>query len=395
MNVEELLEYLSQQEQAVQAVVKQLGEIQVVFNGQYDQFKAKHDAALARVTELVAERLAQADGPVPQPVRAATEARLADERQKIASRRQDVADKYLPDRQRAASALLEEAQAELGRLRSLNPQLDEREEALKKQKTELEARLAALNDQIRSQSRGLGVVTHFVSLLKADQERQRIIGQLEIIVHSLLQVRREWEMTQSEATAHQGELKNKWQLESIAVARLQAELAQLGDAERAEALALRRAIYGTLDELAECPPSPEAELQTGLEEVITLNQQTDAYHAGLGAVGGLIGLLGGIGNGLGALKESVQGLKREQEMHSTYLKPLKFQLAPDVQEFHKQWPALKRRFADEETAGAHPAEFAAAVAPLVEQTLSQARIEAVFTSMGTMLQAATRDWQGK
>jgi len=396
MNANQLPEYVTAQEKAVQALAAQLDEVQVAFNARFDQFKAQHDAALAEVSELVAERYEQSAGradAVPEGVRRAVEERLPGEREKIAARRTVVRDRALPASRQAADAVLSEAQAELAELRALNPQLDEKEEAAKKLQQELQGRMVALNEEIRRQSRGLGVVTHFLSILKADQERQRTIGRLEEVNETLRRVRDEWNGKRQEVSARQAELQERWQAESVEAARLQAELDRLDDPARAEGLALRRAIYATLDGLAEAEGSADAELDAGLRRMAGLNAQTEAYHEGLGVVAGLMGLLGGIAAGLRALLESVEGLRREQEMHRDYLEPLRFELPPDVRDFHEQWRALERRFADETAVAAHPAEFSAAVKPLLEEELSPARIEAMFNSMGQMIRQATLAWK--
>jgi hypothetical protein len=129
-----------------------------------------------------------------------------------------------------------------------------------------------------------------------------------------------------------------------------------------------------------------------LDEVAALNRESGDYQAGLASVAGLIALLGGIGKGLAALGESVQGLKREQEMHSAYLKPLRFELPRAVQEFGDQWAVLGERFVDEKAIAAHPAEFSAAVQPLIDRTLSPPQIEAMFGAMGAMIKRAAEAW---
>ena len=385
MNAEQVLGYLDQQEKAIEALISQLDEVQVAFNAQFDGFKARHDAALDRLTEQVTGQL---DAASPD-LRAAVEARLPEERQQIDERRQKVRETYLPQRQQAADALLTKAQAELAQLRALNPQLNDREEKFKRQKAELEARLAALNEELHRKSRGLGVMLHFLAITKADRERQRIIGKLEAVNDSLYTIRRQWEEERKKMGEFQAAYQEQWQLESIAVARLQSELDQLDDEARREDLALRRAIRYVLDALKE--PFPGSD-NAGLQEMIELNIQTDAYHEGLASVGGFIGLLRGIDSGLQAIGKSIEGLKQEQEMHSAYLKPLSFSLTPQVETFHKQWPALAQQFADEKTIGTHPADFAAAVKPLLEGPLSQADIEAVFNNLGAIIQEATEAW---
>jgi hypothetical protein len=79
-------------------------------------------------------------------------------------------------------------------------------------------------------------------------------------------------------------------------------------------------------------------------------------------------------------------------MHSAYLKPLGFDLPGRIEALRKQWPALAQQFADEKTIGAHPADFSAAVKPLLEGTLSEANIEAMFKELGATIQRATAAW---
>jgi hypothetical protein len=388
MNVDQVLRYLEDQEKAIQGLIDQLDELQVAFNSKFDEFKARHDATLDRLTDQIAGQLDR----VSPELRAAIDARLPEERRQIDERRQAVREKYLPQRQQAADELLQKAQAELAGLRALNPQLDKQEETLKRDRAELEAQLAELNEEIRQQSRGLGVVLHFLAITRADRERQRIIGKLEMVNQSLHDVRRKWELERKKVEEQQAQHQRRWQLESVAVARLQSELDQLDDEDRRGDLALRRGIRGVLDDLKQPTPSSDPGLDAGLQEMVELNTQTDAYHGGLASVGGLIGLAGGIRSGLEAISRSIEGLKREQQMHQAYLKPLSFSLPARVEAFHNRWPALAKQFADEKTIGAHPTEFAIAVEPLLEGTLSQDNIEAMFGDLGKMIEQATARW---
>jgi hypothetical protein len=236
------------------------------------------------------------------------------------------------------------------------------------------------------------VARHFIAITKADRERHHILGKLEGVNDALYSVRRQWERERTKIETSQAEYQKRWELESIAVARLQSELDQLDDEARSEDLALRRAIRHVLDDLKEPAPSPDPELDAGLKEMIELNIQTDTYHEGLASVGGFIGLLRGINDGLSAVRKSIEGLQAEQEMHSAYLPALNFSLPAGTQEFHKQWPALTEQFADEKTIGDHPAKFSASVKPLLEGPLSQSNIEAMFNGLGAMIKGATARW---
>ena len=388
MKANDMLRYLEDQSQAIEALIDQLNEVQVEFNAQFDRFKAQHDVALDRLTDQVADHM----GDVGPQLRQAVEERLPEERKRIEERRQRVRAEYLPKRQQAADDLLTRAQAEVTRLRALNPQLDEREESLKREKAELEARIAELNGEIRRKSRGLGLVRHFMSITQADRERQRILGKLEATNNALYSTRREWEQQRAQVEEEQAALQEGWQLESIAVARLRSELDQLDDPQQRDALALRRAIRYVLDALQDSTTSSSADLATRLEEMVKLNHETDAYHEGLASVGGVIGLLGGINSGLTAIHKSIVGLEQEQQMHSAYLKPLSFSLPPRVQTFHQLWPELTEQFKDEAAIGSHPTFFSDAVEPLLEGPLSQANIEAMFNDLGAMIERSTAAW---
>jgi hypothetical protein len=388
MTADEILRYLDAQSQAIEALIDQLNEVQVAFNAQFDQFKAQHDASLDPLTEQVAERMDEL-GPE---LRKAVEQRVPEERRRIEERRHQVQEVYLPKRRQAAENLLARAQTEVDELRALNPQMDEQEESLKREKAELEAQLAGLNENIRRESRGLGVIRHFLSITQADRDRQRVLGKLEVVNELLYNTRREWERQRQQAEEHQASLQQEWQLESIAVARLRSELDQLDDQPHRDSLALRRAIRHVLDHLTDSSTGSSPKLEAKLGEMVELNVQTDAYHAGLASVGGFIGLLRGINSGMEAIHKSVTGLMQEQQMHSAYLKALSFNLPPRVETFHKHWSALANQFADEEALGAHPDSLSAAVEPLLKGPLSQENIEAMFSDLGAMITRATAAW---
>jgi chromosome segregation ATPase len=388
MKANDMLRYLEDQSQAIEALIDQLNEVQVEFNAQFDRFKVQHDGALDRLTDQVADHMDDIGPELGQ----AIEERLPEERKRIEERRERVRDEYLPKRRQAAEDLLARAQAEVAKLRALNPQLDEREESLKREKGKLEAQIAELNKDIRRKSRGLGLVRHFMSITQADRERQRILGKLEATNNTLYSTRREWEQQREQVEEEQATLQERWQLESIAVARLRSELDQLDDPQHREALALRRAIRYVLDALQDSTTSSSADLAARLGEMVKLNRETDAYHEGLASVGGVIGLLSGINSGLKAIHKSVVGLEQEQQMHSAYLKPLSFSLPPRVQTFHQLWPGLREQFKDEAAIGTHPAAFSAAVEPLLEGPLSQANIEAMFNDLGAMIERSTAAW---
>ncbi|MEJ2732598.1 MAG: hypothetical protein P8189_03340, partial [Anaerolineae bacterium] len=257
MNAKQVIEYLDRQTRSIEDLVGQLDEIQVAFNAQFDAFKSRHDTELDRLTDRIARRL-QDLGPG---LRAAIDERMPIEQRQLEERRQSVAEEYLPKRQQAADELLCRAQAELAKLRALNPELDRQEEELKTEKAGLESRLAELNEEIRRSSRGFGTVLHFRAITKLDRERHEVIGKLEMVNKSLYKVRREWQAQHEHMLASQAQLQERWQLEAIAVARLQSELDQLNDRKVRDELATRRTIRHVLDALKEPQNTSDPELE--------------------------------------------------------------------------------------------------------------------------------------
>jgi hypothetical protein len=392
MNAQKVLDYLERQKEAIATLIDELDEVQVAFNAQFDAFKASHDRTLDELTEKIFVLVRDETGVVTAPLLSAIGDEVQEERIRLKERRRKVRDEYFPQRRQAADELLAKAQTELAQLRALNPQLDREEEDLKRQKAALEGELESLNREIRRKSRGLGVVRHFLAITRADRERHRVLGKLEVLGESLYAVRQRWKEARAKIEERQAAYQQNWQMESIAAARLQAELDQLNDDAFREELALRRAARHVLDNLKALERVHDPELDRRLEQMVELNIRTDDYHAGLARVAGLIALLRGIQSGLEAVGKSVEGLLREQQMHSAHLRPLDFQLPERVATFHRPWPVLRRQFVDAKTVGAHPAEFAAQVEPLLEGPLSEASVKAMFEALGGMVERAAAQW---
>jgi len=388
MNAQDVLGSLAEGTRSIERLIGQLDEIQVAFNARFDALVAQKGSLVDRLVEL----MASSPEAMPSELRPAVDEEMVRQREQLDERRRKLHREYLPQRERAADELLQQAQAQLAQLRAANPSLNEREEAHKKLKAELEAGLAQRNDEIRRLSRGLGVALRFGAISRADRDRQRSIGKLEAVNASIRDVRQEWDQLRSQIEKEQTSSRERWQLEKIAVARLRTELDQLDNDRTRESLALRRALRVTLETLTSAPAAPDPGLASGLEELAALNVEAGQYEKGLAAVGGLVGLCRGIADGTGAVIKSIEGLKGEQDMHSAHLKPLRFSLPAECESLHRQWPVLASQFADEKLLGNHPLDFAASVQPILNGPLSQKTIEATFKALGVMISQATANW---
>ena len=396
--LEQLNDFLLDNRGKINAVGREVEEIQVGFNSAYVEFKANHDAKLASLTETLFEKLDHL-GPA---LRALIDKRAVEERRLLAERRAELREQLIPQTQTEADAVLAQAQEQIQALRQLNPQLNEREEVYKTHRAALEAKLAELNAEISRRSRGLGFITRFVSIAQLDRQRHRIIGQLEVLAQNLKEVRQEWQARQQEFQTQQEVLQGQWRELSLKVAELKRELTYLDDDVQREALEMKRAVRHVLDNLKEPVPSLRSgqapcpdDLRPGLEAMIELNIKTDAYQEGLGTVGGLVALLDSVGKGTDSFRESIEGLIGEQRMHSEFLPKLKVQLPDSVIAFHKQWDGLRAKMRDDARLCAHPTEFLKAAQPVMERDLSDEAITNMFNCLGQALDEATKKWTGQ
>lgn len=389
VSLDQLNDFLSDNRRKINAVGREVEEIQVGFNSAYVEFKADHDAQLARLTETLFAKL---DNLGPE-LRARIDERAVEERRLLAERRTELRENLILQTQGEADAVLAQAQEQAKSLRQLNPRLNEREEAYKAQRAALEARLAQLNSEISQRSRGLGFIIRFISIAKLDRQRHRILGQLEALARNLGEVRQEWQTRQQEFQTEQETQQGQWRELSLRAAELQRELTYLDDEAQRESLAVKRAVRHVLDNLKEPLPCP-SDLRPGLEAMIELNIKTDAYQEGLGTVGGLIALLDSVGKGMDSFQESVGGLIGEQRMHSDFLPRLKVQLPDSVIAFNNQWDGLRAKMRDDARLCAHPTEFLQVARPVIERDLSDEAITIMFDRLGQALAEATKKWRG-
>lgn len=389
VSLDQLNDFLSDNRRKIDAVGREVEEIQVGFNSAYVEFKADHDAQLASLTETLFEKL----GSVGPELRTLVDERAVKERRLLTERRTELREKLIPQTQAEADAVLAQAQEQTKALRQLNPRLDEREESYKAQRVALETKLAQLNAEISQRSRGLGFIIRFISIAKLDRHRHRILGQLETLAYNLKEVRQEWQTHQQEFQAGQEALQSQWRELSLTVAELKRELAYLDDDAQREDLAMKRAGRHILDHLKEHVPCPD-DLRSGLNAMIELNVKTDAYQEGLGTVGGLIALLDSVGKGMDSFQESVGGLIGEQRMHSEFLPGLKLRLPDSAIAFHNQWDGLRAKMRDDARLCAHPTEFLEAARPVIQRDLSNEAVTSMFNSLGQALTEATEKWRG-
>ena len=112
----------------------------------------------------------------------------------------------------------------------------------------------------------------------------------------------------------------------------------------------------------------------------------------ISSVGGLIGMLGSIQEGMRRFNTSIESLQEQEQMNSQYLKPLAIVLDDQTLAFTQQWDGLKKLVVDEKAACDHPAAFIQSIQPVLNQQLSNQSLQTFFNRLGDALKAATDKW---
>jgi hypothetical protein len=389
-SLNEFARYISLSVEAIRRARQEVEEVQVGFNSAYVEWKAPHDATLESLVETIIPRLDEL-GP---DLRARVEHRLTDERAIIAERRTELEKTLILERRVEADHMVYEGQQLTAHLRETNPRLDREEEEYKAQRVVLRTELGELNNEIRRRSGCFVVVINFFKLSKLDRQRQKVIGQLQVIENHLKRVREEWDAAQEGTRSQQESLQARWQQLTLELAQMQGERDYLAEEDNREALALRRAIRYVIDNLKDDLACPVGEVKRELDRMGELNIQTDEYQDGLASVVSLLAMMDGVAEGMERFGESVDGLREEQRMHGEHLPKLRISVPDESIAFHGLWIELAQKVRDDRHLAKNPSEFISAVQPVIEEDLSDARIEAMFTGMGEALERATSKWRG-
>lgn len=380
-DLEGLLGFLDLNAGKIQAQVKEIGEVQKQFETSFvasrQRFEDLRAALVARVEasgwqqpSWIAARLTEK---LPQ-VKAQQDARLAKLRPDLA----------------ALEAKRDEIEArsqdDLQRMQKANPRYDEREEAMKAQQVELQNRLAALAADLKAAGAGLGWLLQSGRIKRIRVEYEKVGVELFGVNQKLTGLRQAWHDIAQKSTEVESALKSEWEQCVAEVARTKAEIADLeGDPEKSYRLV---GVTEILTLLEEPQPTGDAEFDRLLAEMLTAHRQVRDYENGIVQVAQLIGSLNGLVEGLGRFRESVKGLKDEQDMHSE-LADLRLEAPPAVAAFHELWDQLAPVVLDEKAAAQEPAQFASRLRSVIGERLSEAAIGEMFNTLGGELKRAT------
>jgi len=374
--------FIQENTQRIADLYKEVEEVQVRFNSEYSALLAEWQG----LVEGAAPRLLAAE--LPAPVAAALSASQAQERAKLEARLAELR-ASLAEKKQASDAALQAAQAEIARLRELNPELNQREEKLKAQSLRESERILALEVELKDAgfwNRLLGAGELKAKLDKARKGHAKTVSALQ-------GVREEWVQKKKEAEGRQAELRGAWEKASVELSQSQAEHDYL--AGNLEALTAQRGAQAYLAALEQAPasggPLVGGELGDATSQIAALNAKLAAYRGGLASVAESLGLLTGVRTGMERFFQSANKVYEEQRRYN--LKPLRLEVHRDVVAFHNTWAEYAKLVRDEKRLGQNPLEFVRIAQGMIQERLTEPAIQAMFESMGQALSAATKAWK--
>jgi DNA repair exonuclease SbcCD ATPase subunit len=273
-------------------------------------------------------------------------------------------------------------------LRAANPDLNAREEQLKRKVTALQDEYTvAYEDLERAHGPFLGWLTNAGAIRKARRRQAETKKEQAQAIEQLRQVRQNWLTAVQETSETQSKLREQWQQATIETAEQQARYDYVRN--NLDALARQNGVQRALDEMTEAPAMTD-ELGDKLRELAAHNAVRARFEDGLMAVSESLGMLRGVNKGLDKFGESVSQVLGEQKRYS--LKEVTIPVSREVAAVNQTWAALAKEARDEEQAVREPLEFAKIARQYVIDRLTPQVIQAFFESMGDALNKGTSAW---
>lgn len=384
VNVHEFLEFLTRSQTEVVGLYTEIAEVQAALEDARETTRRERRDAV----EACRKRLAAADSLDPSfgaSYRAAREEMVLSLTAEAQALEETIA------KGEAETAALQARARELrDRLRTANPKLDAQEEQLKQDRVSLLAQIDTLDERITQGSKWFGTILRRGELRKLGRELAELDKRLDATEKALTSVRTRWSEQSTNTSEEDKDLAAKWSAIELRTARLRQDWAFLTDEREPEAE--RRALLGIIAGPATPPATGDAEADALFAQVDALDVRLEEQEAALATGAEMLGMLKGLGEGLDGFRKSVESLEAEQQAHSE-LPRLEIDVPDSAWAFHEVWPELSRYVVNEKQMAAYPGHFVTALRRLLDERLTAAGIEAMFTSMGSALSAAADRWK--
>ena len=303
---------------------------------------------------------------------------------------QEIADlqQEITEKRARSDELLGLAQGEVEQMRKQNPEIDEREEALKAQVVKYQDDYADAYEEIDRLSHGaFGWLTNAGSLRAQKKRQKQARKQQEKALEKLRQVRQEWLTKVESAADTQSELREEWQTVGVRLAEAETRLEYL--TSNTEKLGEQNAIKRILDEMT-TSPQVDGELGEKLAAFAQQNVLRKQYERGVSAAAEFTGYTRGVVKGVRTFDSSVAKVITEQKRYS--LSRVELVIQESAQEMLDIWYNVRSELSKNKGFSQHPADLADLLEPIIKTQLTNEKIADLFESMGKALNRGTAVW---
>jgi len=375
--------YMDAQCEKINALVAEIEEIQRAFETRFVESEQKFENTKAQVAVWVERHGWQQPGWLAAEITERLPKIEQQKRERLRELAQELAD-LGTQRQEMES----QSQARIGALKDNNPRLNAREEELKAKEQELQQALAAALAAWRASGRGLGWLVRPGQVQRLRKQAEVLADQLADVNARLTEVRNSWHTMETNTEQNETNLQGAWRLRTAEIARLRREDHALrSDMEGA---CREAALDEILDAIAEAKQGDAPDFDALLAQMVGLHDQVRDYQSGIAQVAELMGIMKGVCEGLGRMKESVAGVKKEQDMHAE-LANLTLRAPDTALQFHQLWDRLRPVVLDEKFAAEHPRDLAVRLKQTIGEGMTNAALDAMFTALGNELDRATKE----
>jgi len=285
-------------------------------------------------------------------------------------------------------ALTADAQAATDALRAANPELDTREEALKRRVVRLQNEFTEAFEQEQALRSSPGAtLSHYAKIRRLVKLQKTIKKQQAQTLERIHQTRKKWESSLEETGDVQAKLRSEWQEIGVRVSQAQGRHDRLQT--HFETLAEEAGRRRVLEELSEAP-NVSGEFGEALKDLAARNKVRWAYEDALSAVAEALGLTQGMGKGMRRFQTSVSKVLGEQRRYN--LAQIQVRVPRSAAMLNQIWKQVTEATDDKKYMVAHPKEFAAIVEQQVVKRLTNETIQDFFEQMGKALNRATSAW---
>jgi len=284
---------------------------------------------------------------------------------------------------------------ETGRIRKLNPELDQEEEALKEKKSELVAEAKPLRQEVRTLSDiFLGRWKNRGRIRELDYQIQNLQKEIDDLTVRIDDVRKIWQEKKEEWRREKVTAEQRWNEITLRIAEIRHE--HIYNKTNQETIVAGEGIRRFVEELmdgthAKAEDYSDEVVKIYFAEISSLLERKKTLESSLDVLTKFIGKLIGIDRGIKRLRKSVDALKDEQDRYAS-LRELQIETPQTISEFEEllqTLEAIPRETLDK------PRHLRKNLVPFLDEEkgqLSDENIQKFFDSIGDNIQAAVQTY---